>query len=527
MGRQITTKKLAKNMTLSLVAQLISLAASFVFGMIVPRYIDEYQYSYWQMYLLYVGYVGVLHFGLLDGLVLRYSQYDYDELDKARVRSQFQLLLAFTSALAFLTCLASAFFLEGVTLWIVVFVAIGIITKNIFFYTSYTFQITNRITQYAVLVILQKAVYAVTVVILLLCKVNDFSWYCIADLLGDAVAIIIGAFLNRGMYFGKGLTPKECFKESWLNVSAGIMLMIANFSSALLVGGAKMVIQWRWDELIFGKVAFSFSISNLFLTFVTAISVVLFPSLKRMDEDQLPSVYVKIRDTISPLLFYVMILYFPGCWILEMWLPAYTQSLVYIGILLPIIIFSTKVSLLTNNYLKAYRKEKLMLLINVISVAIGFLLFLLGAYVFGNLDFVLYATVFVIMLRSIASEVAVMKYVKKNFIFDYIVEFVMTVAFVVIVQLLSLWWACLAYCGVLVVYSVLYRKRIALVFRQVGGLLFKKKEKHGAAVAESEIAPTAEKEESEIAPPAGKEESEAPNSDKEENQQENHERKES
>ena len=40
MGRQITTKKLAKNMTLSLVAQLISLAASFVFGMIVPRYID-------------------------------------------------------------------------------------------------------------------------------------------------------------------------------------------------------------------------------------------------------------------------------------------------------------------------------------------------------------------------------------------------------------------------------------------------------------------------------------------------------
>ena len=235
--------------------------------------------------------------------------------------------------------------------------------------------------------------------------------------------------------------------------------MIANFSFGFLIGGAKMVIQWRWDELVFGKVAFSFSISNLFLTFVTAIGVVLFPSLKRMEEDQLPNLYVKIRDTISPLLFYVMLLYFPGCWILEMWLPAYSESLVYIGILLPIIIFSTKVSLLTNNYLKAYRKEKMMLLINVISVVIGFVLFLLGSYVFSSLDFVLYSTVFVIMLRSIASEVAVMKCVKKNFTLDYIVEFVMTVAFVAIVQLLSLWWACLAYFGVLVVYSILYRKR--------------------------------------------------------------------
>ena len=518
MGQKITTKKLAKNMTLSLVAQLISLAASFVLGMLVPKFIDEYQYSYWQIYLLYVGYVGVFQFGLLDGLVLRYSQYDYDELDKARMRSQFQFMLGFTSILAVLTCLVSVFFLEGITFWVVVFVALGIIIKNIFGYTYYTFQMTNRFTQYAVLLMVQRGVYAITVVVLLLCKVNDFYWYCIADLLGDAVAGIIGGCLNRGLYFGKALTPKECFKESWLNISSGIMLMIANLSSTLLVGGAKMVIQWRWDELIFGKVAFSFSISNLFLTFVTAISVVLFPSLKRMDEDQLPNIYVKIRDTISPLLFYVMLLYFPGCWILEMWLPAYSEGLVYIGILLPIIIFSTKVSLLTNNYLKAYRREKMMLLINVISVVIGFVLFLLGAYVFSSLDFVLYSTVFVIMLRSIASEVAVMKYVKKNFTLDYIVEFVMTVAFVAIVQLLSLWWACLAYFGVLVVYSVLYRKRIALVFKQVGGLLSKKKTQNSSATSESAIAPTSEKD--------LEEEGNLPASDNEESEKENNQSKE-
>ena len=69
MPKEITTKKFAKNVVLSIVAQIVSLAISFITTLIVPRFIDEYQYAYWQTYVLYVGYVGVLHFGLLDGLV--------------------------------------------------------------------------------------------------------------------------------------------------------------------------------------------------------------------------------------------------------------------------------------------------------------------------------------------------------------------------------------------------------------------------------------------------------------------------
>lgn len=467
MSEKITGKRVAKNLIFSVTAQVISLVTSFVLGFVVPKFIDEYQYSYWQTYMLYVGYVGVLQFGLLDGIVLRYSQYDYNDLDKPRIRSQFQLLLAFTSVMMFAGCMVSAFLNNNVTKEIVILVAVGIITKNIFGYTSYAFQITNRITKYAVLVIAQRAAYAAFVVILLLCQVNDFYWYCIADLFGDMFGIALGAIFNRGMYFGKALPVTECFKEAWLNVSAGIMLMVANFSSSLIVGGAKMLVQWRWDELVFGQVSFSFSVSNIFLTFVTAISVVLFPSLKRMDEDELPSIYTKIRNAISPLLFFAIIAYFPGCWILNIWLPNYADSLVYLGILLPIIIFSSKVSLLTNNYLKAYRKEKLMLVINVAAVAIGMAVFAIGAYVLNNLEFVLYALVAVIMLRSVASEIAVTKIIKKNIIKDFVIELMMTIAFIVAVRYLSLWWACLAYACTLVVYSVIYRKSIAAFFYTV------------------------------------------------------------
>ena len=100
MSKPITTKKFATNVIISLTVQIVSLAVGFVLNLVVPKFIDEYQYSYWQTYLLYVGYVGVLHFGLLDGLVLRYSQYDYEEIDKEAVRSQFKVLFFFTMTLS-------------------------------------------------------------------------------------------------------------------------------------------------------------------------------------------------------------------------------------------------------------------------------------------------------------------------------------------------------------------------------------------------------------------------------------------
>ena len=479
MSKKISGKKLASNLIISLIAQAISIITSFVLNFIVPKFIDNWQYSYWQMYMLYVGYVGVLHFGLLDGLVLRYSQYDYDELDKPRIRSQFRLLLGANVVFAVAGC-ATAFFVNAqIASAVLVFVSCGIITKNIFTYTSYTFQITNRITRYAVLVIVQRAAYALMVITLLVCKVNNFYWYCIADLFGDVCGIVLGLFLNRGLYFGRCLPFRDSLTECWRNISSGINLMIATFSAILLVSSAKMIVQWHWDELVFGQLSFSFSVSNAFMTFLTAVSVVLFPSLKRMDESALPHVYIKLRNVISPLLFFAIIMYFPVCWILRIWLPSYTDSLVYLGIMLPIIVFSSKVNLLTNNYLKTYRKERLMLIVNVASVVAGMVLFLIGAYALDNITFILYSLVGVIMLNSVSSEFIVASIIKKSIIQHVVIEFIMTAVFIVSVQMLPLGWACLVYFCALIVYALLYRKSLSEVLKSLLGM-FKKKEPSAA-----------------------------------------------
>lgn len=464
MNSRISAAQIKKNMIISVLAQIVSLIVSFIMNLILPKYISEFQYAYWQTYLLYVGYVGILHFGLLDGIVLRYSQYDYDELDKPRIRSQFKALLLVNNLIAMIGIVIAGVFCNAEMRIVFIMTAIGIITRNLFTYTSYTFQITNRINKYAIMIISYRIFYGIVVCILLICGVQNFFWFCLADLCSDLFGIFIGAFFNRGLYFGPSLNLKDTLQELSLNISSGIMLMAANWSSFLLTGSARLIIQWHWDELIFGKVSFSFSITNLFLTFVTAISVVLFPSLKRADPDKLPELYKQIRDGISPFLICILICYYPGCWILNKWIPVYNESLVYLGILLPIIVFTSKVSLLTNNYLKAFRKEKKMFLINVVSVCLAVSSFVVSAYIFDNLNMLLICIVAVLMFRSIASEIEVMKILNIHGVKDFMIEILMTIIFVFSTVQFNLWEGFLIYFLAEMIYIYLYRKHIKEYF---------------------------------------------------------------
>lgn len=456
-----------KNILSSVSVQVISLLVSFIVSFLVPKFIDEYQYAYWQTYILYVGYVGVLHFGLLDGIVLRYSQYDFDQLDKARIRSQFKILLGSTSLMALATVFVGSLMTGGITRTTVLFVAIGIVTKNLVTYNSYSFQITNRINKYAVLIITQRISYGLIAVLLLALHVNRFEYYCIAELSGDIICIVLSRFFNKGMYFGKSLPLREAFKEWKVNVSSGIILMFANWSAMLLGGFAKMFVQWHWDELTFGKVSFTFSLSSLFLTFVTAVSVVLFPQLKRTEQDKLPEIYKSIRNVISPLLFVVMLAYYPGCLLIEKFLPKYSQSLIYLGLMLPIIIFTSKVSLLTNNYLKAYRKENEMLRVNIISSLFAVVSFAVSAYIFDNLTALLICIVLSNLIKSVMSEQAVEKEIHMSFTKDHIIEALMTVSFIVYTNFLPRWTACAAYAITLAVYLSYYRKEIVAIIQPV------------------------------------------------------------
>ena len=463
----MNTSEVKKNITRSLFAQLISLGVGFVLNFITPKFISEYSYAYWQTYTLYAFYVGVLHFGLLDGIVLRYSQYDYDQLDKPLLRSQFKVLLCITGFFSLLLCFYSLLFCNDEKAIIIVLVAFSIIVKNIYTYALYTFQITNQITKYSIIIITDRLLYGFFVLTIIISGYQEFYLFCTSDILAVLISIIVGIHLNQGLYLGKGVSLQLVIQETRQNILSGLKLMVANLSSMFLTSGSRLVIQWHWDTLVFGKVALAFSLSGLFLQFVNAASIALFPTLKRLQPEELPKLYKSIREKLSIVLFVFLLTFFPGCSILILWLPKYAISLKYISIILPMVIFTSKVNLLTNNYFKAYRKEKEMSIINCVIVAFGFLSYFFCAYVLDSLLAVLFCVVIVNMLCSIVSEFYLAKWIGIDLRREFIVELFMTIGFTVAAYFYGGIRGFLLYFALVIIYIWIYRGSVKKYFKRL------------------------------------------------------------
>ncbi len=466
----VQMSKTTKNIIVSVSVHLISLVTSFVLGFIVPRYIDEVQYAYWQTYILYFGYASLLTLGISEGIILRYAQYDYDQLDKKRVRSQFFILCLVNIVVCIIASVVIWFSLHTVYKWIYILVLIGCLIRNLFDFSSYILQCTNRISYYAAQVVVQRVLYGLFVVFLLVFGIEAFYWFCIAQMFGDAVAFILSIKYNREIYIGKLPSLPEWRDETRKNISGGIVLLFANLTSSLIVGSAKMIIQWRWDEYIFGKISFAISIFNAFLSVIVAVSVVMFPALKRARTETLPGAYSQMRSMLSTLLFFCLLFYQPLCWFLERWVPKYATGLPYLGIMLPMLVFCSKVALLTNNYMKIYRKEKNMSVINAVSVVICLTVCLVSAYVFNSLDMVVYSLVFSLALRSVVSEIYVRKLIgNKTGYADYFVEIAMTVIYLLSIRFLPRWQGMGVYAVCLTVYLLLNKNAVKQIFRRVIG----------------------------------------------------------
>ena len=143
-------------------------------------------------------------------------------------------------------------------------------------------------------------------------------------------------------------------------------------------------------------------------------------------------IFLKLRSGISYLLCVILLLYVPMKVILSWWLPQYKNSLTYLAFLLPICIFDGKMQLLFNTYMKVYRKERMMLLFNIISLIVSAVLCAIGAFAIKSIVAVALAMTIAIIIRSIIANVYLSKIMKINIDKNTIFEVILAVMFILL-----------------------------------------------------------------------------------------------
>lgn len=399
-------RRILRNIIYAFAAQGISLLLSILTSLILPKFFDKANYGYWSLFLFYTGYTGFFHFGLNDGVYLKIGGIEYSDMDKKMLGGQFWFGALFQSVIA-----------AGIIIWaltagkgadtefVFIMTAMYMLLYNLTLYLGCIFQAANETRLYSMSVMIDKIVFMISILALFVIKSSDYKTYVWLYMLAKLCAMAYCVYKGREVVFAGRTAFGSVVRESLDSIKIGINLTVANIAGNLILGGGRFIIDRYWGIEDFGEVSFSLTLTNFFLLFVSQISMVLFPALRQIDEKRQKDLFAMSKHVLNVILPVVFMVYIPAKEILKLWLPQYEVSLAYMAILLPLCIFDGKMNLVCATYFKVLRKERFLLLVNLISMALSIVLSIFGAYCLHSIDSIILFMVCSIGVRYFISQI--------------------------------------------------------------------------------------------------------------------------
>lgn len=349
-------------------AQGVSLLTSIIVSFILPKFISVEQFGYWQYFLLWTSYVGVMHFGYGDGIYLKLGGQYWSQIDRKEWMPQLQLTFILQLIIGIIIAIAS-FTLCTNEKYLIIFLwtAAYLIIENTYKIITMAMMATDQIPFVSKTVIIDKLLMSAIVVYLIINQCKEASYVMCAYTLAHFVACIM-SIVKSGLFCKLQLPTKLHAIKMIDTCKIGMILMLANFAAILIMGICRLAVEHYWNIEVFSQLSFSITIASFLLFFISQIGYVLFPVLKRIKEE-IQALLLEKADymmTILPMVFYA--LFFAMYFFVLAWLPKYENSLRFLAFTAPCICYETRVVLLYNTYFKNLGKIKQLLYINIITV---------------------------------------------------------------------------------------------------------------------------------------------------------------
>lgn len=404
-GRPMDTRRLLGNFGVAAAAQGMSLLLSVLVSFMVPKLLGAAEFGYWQLFVFYTSYSGFFLLGINDGIYLINGGKTAEQLDRRSVASQFLCGMMLQAAFAVIVgilgmCLVN----DHERSFVLVMTGAYLLVSNAAGFLGYVFQAINETRWYSESVIISKASLFAMILALVFSRVLSVEVYIVAYFASQCFALAYCAVKARFL-FDSGLLPLvRAAVETLASARVGISLTLANIASMLVLGVARFVVDSEWGIEAFGQFSFALTLENFFLVFISQLAMVLFPALRQSSIEEKKRWFVRLRDGLSLLLPLTYALYFPMSAVVRWWLPAYSDAVDYLSLLLPICVFESKMSLVGTTYYKVLRGERRLLAVNAATVMVSAAGVFLGVYAIGSLEFVMVWVTASIALRSIYSE---------------------------------------------------------------------------------------------------------------------------
>ena len=200
---------LRRNISSVLAAQTVVLLSSIIKSLVIPKILGVEDYGYWQIYVLYSGFVGVFALGYSDGVYLKFGGKDYSDLPFKQLRASSRIYGCALVAISLLICAASVICEEGLRASALFFVGADVAFVCFSGYLLYVLQITNRFKEYGLLVVSDKVAMAAIIAVLAMLGVTDPRQYMFWDCATKALSCFLVIWSCREIVFGSAARAME------------------------------------------------------------------------------------------------------------------------------------------------------------------------------------------------------------------------------------------------------------------------------------------------------------------------------
>ncbi|MGX7025493.1 MATE family efflux transporter [Vagococcus hydrophili] len=463
----------SRNLSYSLLSNIVITILSILIILVLPKLVSVTEYGYWQLYLLYVSYVGIFHLGWVDGIYLRYGGKSLSDINKSTLNNQIILFIFFETVLTIILLFLSYNFETKQPKFIIYFSIINILILNFKSLIMYILQSFNKIREYSVMVIIDRIIFLIVFLALILIKKVSIEYLMILDIFSKFLSALIGVYYIRVVFSFVFKFEKIDFIEVYKNMSSGIKLLMSYLCSIFIIGISRLNIVSEWGIATFAKISLTLSISNFLLVLINSIGVVLYPIIRKVQKELLPSIYLAIRDVLMSTILLLLLGYYPLKYVLNIWLPDYYQSIYFMAILFPMCLYEGKMYLLVNTYLKCLRKEKILMKVNIVSLLLSIFFSFVSTKIFHSLNLAVVSILVVLATRCILAEVYILYSLKIKSYNDIFYELLLTVIFICSSWFLSPLLGSFLYLIFLLLYLFLKKSKIVNSLVMVKELLKK------------------------------------------------------
>lgn len=393
--------KFLKNLVIALVSQGIAITMGLFTSFVIPKFIDIQNFANWQLFMLFNTYIALLHFGVNDGVYLTTAGKTYNEINKEQLGSQFRFISLVQVIITIIYLLLTPFLSIDIDTKHIIFgTLVFMILKNMTGYIGFIFQSVNETHIYSKSLIIEKIVFMILLVALLMTKVDSYKYFIWAFNFSSFVSLLYVSYLGREVIFSKSNSDESILSLTIQNAKIGASLMISAMASNFILGNVKFSINSFWSKEVFGRVSLAFSASSFVLIFIQQFSMVLFPSLKLKSSEDQEKFFNRINIIMNFSLPIFLIFYFPLSLVLGHWLPDYKEALIFLIYLLPVVLVDAKTQMIYITYMKILREERKLLFINVSFMVLGLLLSVLNGFTIKSLDVLFINFLIVMILRA-------------------------------------------------------------------------------------------------------------------------------